>query len=97
MENTFELYAIVQSKINDLEKEKESLRKIITDHMIESGETKRETVFGNFSISKRKTWTYPEYVEKMKDEFEAAKEKSISTREATYIEKESLTFTSIKL
>ena len=55
MENTFELYAIVQSKINDLEKEKESLRKIITDHMIESGETKRETVFGNFSISKRKT------------------------------------------
>lgn len=97
MENTFELYAVVQSKINDLEKEKESLRKIITDHMIESGETKRETVFGNFSISKRKTWTYPEYVEKMKDEYDAVKAKSESTGDANFVEKESLTFTSIKL
>lgn len=97
MDNTFELYAIVQSKINDLEKEKEALRKVITDHMIESGETKRETVFGNFSISRRKTWTYPEYVTKLEDEFKAAQEKSKSMEEATYIEKESLTFTSIKI
>jgi glutamate synthase domain-containing protein 3 len=97
MDNTFELYAIVQSKINDLEKEKEALRKVITDHMIESGETKRETVFGNFSISRRKTWTYPEYVTKLEDEFKAAQEKSKSMNEATCVEKESLTFTSIKI
>jgi len=97
MDNTFELYAIVQSKINDLEKEKEALRKVITDHMIESGETKRETVFGNFSISRRKTWTYPEYVTKLEDEFKAAQEKSKSMNEATCVEKESLTFTSVKL
>ncbi len=64
--------------------------------MVASGEESIETQVGKFTVTRLKTWTYPEKVIELGDKFKAAKAKSESTGDATYIEKESLRFTQIK-
>ncbi len=97
MTNHYEEYAIIDSKIKDLESKKDELRGLILKDMIESKEEAIETSVGKFSVTKLKTWTYPEKVIELGDKFKAAKAKSESTGEATYVEKESLRFNQIKL
>ncbi len=95
--NVYEEYASIQAQISALEAKKEQLRPAIIQMMIDKGEKKVVTEVGSFSISPRKTWTYPANVENLADEYKSAKALAESTGEATYEEKPSLTFTQIKL
>jgi hypothetical protein len=97
MHNLYEEYAVLDAEIAALELKKEQLRPFILQKMIDEGIDKMETSVGKFSISKRKTWTYPEEVMEIGEEFKSAKAKAESTGEATYEETESLRFTSAKL
>lgn len=97
MENVYEEYAVLESQIAALEAKKDQLRPSILKKMIEDGMTKVDTAVGKFSVTKRKTWTYPEEVNELGEEFKAAKAKAESTGEATYEESDSLRFTSAKL
>lgn len=97
MQTIFEEYAIIESQIAALVAQKESLRPQIVKTMIEQGADKIDTGVGKFSISKRKTWTYPEWVTAIGDSFKEAKAKAESTKEATYEEAESLRFTPVEL
>lgn len=95
--NIFEEYAVVESQIAALEVKKEQLRPFILKQMIDDGIDKLETAVGKFSVSKRKTWTYPEEVLEIGENFKEAKAKAESTGDATYEETESLRFTQTKL
>lgn len=95
--NLFSEYAIIEADIAALEAKKEQLRPHILKMMVEQGVEKLETDVGKFSVTRRKTWTYPEPVIELGEEFKAAKAKAESTGEATFEETESLRFTQIKL
>jgi len=97
MNNVYEEYAVLESKIAALEAQKDNLRPVILQKMIDEGVTKVDTTVGKFSVTKRKTWTYPEEVLEIGEEFKAAKAKAESTGEATYEETDSFRFTSAKL
>ena len=90
-------YATIDTLIKELEQKKDEIKGLILAEMVESGQEAVETEVGKFSITKRKTWTYPENVTELGDEFKAAKAKAESTGDATYIEEPSLRFTGIKL
>lgn len=90
-------YAVLNAQIKELENKKDELRGLILQVMIESGEEAVETAVGKFSVTRLKTWTYPEKVIEIGEKFNAAKEKAKSTGEATFVEEESLRFTQIKL
>lgn len=97
MENLYESYAVLNSKIEELEAQKDALRPQIIQQMSEAHLDKVETGVGKFSITKLKKWAYPEAVLAINEEFKAAKAKAESTGEATYEETDSLRFTSVKL
>lgn len=90
-------YAELDAQIKALEAEKDEVKGLILSEMVEAGEEAVETDVGKFSVTRLKTWTYPEKVTELNDKFKAAKAKAESTGEATYVEKESLRFTGIKL
>ena len=95
--NNYEAYAILDSQIRELTEKKEALRVDIIKEMLGKDEEKVETGVGSFSISKLKTWVYPEKVLEIGEKFKAAKAKAESTGEAKYTEKESLRFTGLKI
>ena len=97
MENNYTEYAIIDAKIAELTAKKEGLRVKILEEMVANGEDKVTTGVGSFSVSKLKSWTYPEKVLELGEKFKAAKAKSESTGDDSYVEKSSLRFTSIKL
>lgn len=97
MKNNYDQYAILDAAIKDLENQKDELRGLILKEMVEKGEESVETGVGKFTVTRLKTWTYPEKVLEIGEKFKAAKAKAESTKEATYVEKESLRFTQIKL
>jgi hypothetical protein len=96
MSNLYERYAILEAESKRLETEKEALRTEILDEMSNQGEKKIDTSVGSFSISMLKKYTYPEYVLEIGEQFKTAKAKTEQTGEATFEEKPSLRFTSIK-
>jgi len=97
MQNIYEEYALLEIKEKEFKLKKDQLRTVILKGMVESGETKKETAMGSFSVSKLKKWSYPEHVNELEENFKVAKAKAESSNEATFTEKESLRFTSIKL
>lgn len=97
MPTHFEEYALLEAKIKDLTNQKDSLKVKILEDMALSGAEKIETSVGKFTISKLKTWTYPEKVVALGEKFKAEKAKAESTGEATYVESPSLRFTAVKL
>ena len=90
-------YAMLDAQIKELEAKKDEVKGLILAEMVESGEEAVETDVGKFTVTRLKTWTYPEKVIELGDKFKAAKAKAESTKEATYVEKESLRFNAIKL
>lgn len=90
-------YAALDAQIKELEAQKDEKKALILQQMVEAGEEAVETEVGKFSVTRLKTWTYPEKVIELGDKFKAAKAKAESTGEASYVEKESLRFTQIKL
>lgn len=97
MKNVYEEYAFIESKIKDLENQKDKLRISILDDMISNEEKKIDTPFGSFSVTYRKSWTYSDKVIEAEEKFKALKAKEESTGEATCIENPSLRFSQIKL
>lgn len=97
MTSIYDEYAIVDAQIKELEGKKDQLRVHILKDMVESGEEAVETAVGKFTVTKLKTWTYPEKILEIGEKFKAEKAKAESTGDATFVEKESLRFTSIKL
>jgi len=97
MQNIYEEYALLEIKEKEFKVKKDQLRTLIIKGMIESGEKKKETSMGSFSVNPLKKWSYPEHVNELEENFKVAKAKAESSNEATFTEKESLRFTSIKL
>lgn len=95
--NNYEEYAVLDSKIKDLETQKDMLRGLILKDMVDSEQEKIETAVGSFSITRLKKWTYPKKVLELGEKFKTEKAKSESTGEATFTEQESLRFNSIKI
>lgn len=97
MSKHYTKYAELDAQIKALEAEKDEVKGLILSEMVESGQEAVETDVGKFTVTRLKTWTYPEAVTELGDKFKAAKAKAESTGDATYVEKESLRFNSIKL
>lgn len=93
----YEEYLVIDNKIKELTAQKEVLKTKILTSMVETGEKKKVTDVGTFTVSKLKTWTYSPLVTEMKDNLDAQKAKEESTGEATFVEKESLRFTGLSL
>lgn len=95
--NLYEKYAILSAQIEEIEEQKELLRKQILQEMIESDKDKEETNLGTFSITRLKKWTYPKRITELEEQFKTEKALTQSTGEATFIEQESLRFTKVKI
>lgn len=93
----YEEYAVVDAKIRELTEKKESLRTGILVQLEELDADKVETPIGKFTVTKLKTWTYPDAVLELGERFKASKAKAESTGEATYEETPSLRYTPTKL
>ena len=96
MSNNYEEYGILDAKIKDLTNQKDALKVKILEEMVESGEESVSTTVGKFTITKLKTWTYTTRVTEAEEEYKARKAEEESTGDATYEEKPSLRFTTIK-
>ena len=108
MSKIYEEYAHIDAQIAALNAQKEQLRPQIIEMMMEQGVKKVETAVGKFSLSPKKSWTYPDHVTSLEsttkeeitilnERIKEAKAKAESTLEATFEESESLRFTSAKL
>lgn len=95
--NIYAEYAQLEADISALELKKEQLRPHIIKMMLDQGVKKMDIGVGSFSVTPRKTWTYPEKVLEIGEKFKAAKAKAESTGEATFEETPSLRYTSAKL
>ena len=96
LENIYEEYAVLDSKIKALSDEKDLLRVRILDNLIETETPSFETPVGKFTISNLKKWYYTEAVGEKTEELKALKAKEESTGDAQFEETPSLRFTSIK-
>ena len=93
----YEAYALLDAQIKELTAKKEAMRDEMIQDFVSKGVDKLETPYGKFSVTPLKSWTYPETVLAIGEEFKAAKAKAESTGEATYVEKPSLRFTEVKI
>ncbi len=60
--SSYEEYAVIDAEIKALEGKKDELRVLILKDMVDQGQEAVETSVGKFSVTKLKTWTYPEKV-----------------------------------
>lgn len=95
--NLYEEYALLKSKMTELEVKEAELRTKILEEMVEKGEEKIETAMGSFKKATLKKWTYTPKVAELEEEFKAQKAKEQSTGDATFVEQPSLRFTPVKL
>ncbi len=95
-QNAAEIGAL-KARIAEFELKQDQLKPHIIAMMIEQGAEKIELDIGKFTVSKLKSWSYPESVIELGEEFKAAKAKAESTGEATYEVTESLRYTPVKL
>lgn len=90
-------YAVVKAEMSVLEMKAKQLQKEIIKDMASKNQEKVLVPYGSFSIQKRKTWSYPDYVVEKELEVKALKAKAESTEEAIASVSESLRYTPIKL
>jgi len=95
--NLYEQYALLKSKMTELENKEAELRTQILEEMVAKGEEKIETSIGSFKKATLKKWSYTDKVAELEEDFKARKALEQSTGEATYIEQSSLRYTPIKL
>ena len=93
----YEEYALINSKIAELEAQKEAIKVKILEDMINRGTKKEVHALGSYTISSLKKWSYPETVTKLEEKFKVAKVKAQNSGEATYTEVESLRFTPVTI
>ncbi len=108
MTSDYERYAILEAQINVLKNNQDELKASIIEDMVTRGEKNADTAVGKFTVAQLKTWTYSEgFKEKevelkdeigeLNEEIKALKAKEEEDKIATYVEKPSLRFTSVKL
>lgn len=96
--NLYEQYALLKSKITELENQEKKLRSEILEDMVEKDiKEPIKIAMGSFKKSMRKTWTYTPKVAELEEEFKAQKAKEEENGDATFVEKPSFTFTPVKL
>jgi len=95
-EQIFDEYAVLDAQIKLLTSQKDKLKVKILEDLAESEEKTVNLAVGKFTVASVKTWTYTDKVAELEEEFKAQKAKEQSTGEATYEEKPSLRFTTIK-
>ena len=95
--NLYEQYALLKSKMAELDIQEAGLRTQILEEMVDKGEEKVETAMGSFKKATLKKWTYTDKVAELEEEFKAQKAKEQSTGDATFVEQPSLRFTPVKL
>lgn len=93
----FEQYALLDAEIKLLTEKKDKIKEYIITEMKNKNLEKMKHSMGQFTITHRKSWTYPAHLIEEEDRIKAEKAKSQDTGEATYTESESLTFTAVKL
>lgn len=92
-----EKYAKIMIQIKELESLAEEIKPQVLEEVLSKDDQKAETLYGKFSIMKRKTWTYPEEVKTKEQEYKVAKAKAESEETATYTVNETLIFKAIEL
>jgi hypothetical protein len=95
--NIYYEYALLKTKMSELETKEAELRTKILEEMVEKGEEKIETSIGSFKKATLKKWTYSEKVAELNEEYKAQKAKEESSGDATFVEQPSLRFTPVKL
>lgn len=97
LEQIYEEYAVLDSKIKILTDKKDELRTQILEDLIENETATLDTSVGKFTVSKLKSWKYTEAVNSKNEELKALKAKEESVGDAICEEKPSLRFTPGKL
>jgi hypothetical protein len=95
--NIYYEYALLKTKMTELEAKEAELRTKILEEMVEKGEEKIETSIGSFKKATLKKWTYTDKVAELEEDFKARKALEQSTGDATFVEQPSLRFTPVKL
>lgn len=93
MSNLFSEYYVLDTQIKELTAQRDAKKEQIIKEVSQTKDGKLKTDFGQFTVTKLKTWTYPQHVLDMETQYKVAKLKAENTEEATYTEKESLRFT----
>lgn len=93
----YDEYAALDIKIKALTAQKDQMKDLIIEDMVKKGEKPVDVGVGKFVLAKVKTWTYTDKVTELEEAYKARKAKEESTGDATYVEKPSLRFTSVKL
>lgn len=88
-----EKYADLKNSIKRLEEEAALLQPEIMAEMGDAQEISTE--FGTFTVASRRKWTYPESVEKSREELKKAELEAQQTGYATYDEKPYLVFKAV--
>jgi len=84
---TLELYASLKAQISELEAQVDELKPQIVEYMLLSEAEKIELKgFGNFTLEKRRTWTFSPEVESMRADIKEAEGKEKAEGKASYNE-----------
>ena len=92
-----EEYAVLDAKIKSLTQKKDDLKIEIMEELLQSEEKTATIAFGKFTIANLKSWTYTPKVAELESLYKAQKATEESTGDATFVEKPSLRFITIKL
>jgi hypothetical protein len=96
--NLYEQYALLKSKMTELENKEAELRTQILEDMIEKNVKEPVKIgMGSFTKSMRKIWTYTDKVKNLEEDWKAEKIKEQNNDIATFVEKPSFTFTPAKI
>jgi len=68
----FEKYAVVKTKIKQLQKEADLIAVQVQDEMIQNDVKTHKTDLGSFTIGYRKTWKYSDAIKEMSDSLKIA-------------------------
>ena len=95
-EKMYDEYAVLNAQIKLLTAQKDKLKVEILQELVASEEKTVSFSVGKFTVASVKTWTYTDKVAELEEEFKAQKATEQSTGDATFEEKPSLRFSSIK-
>lgn len=108
MHDHYAEYALLDQQEREIAARKEAVKTKIIQAMVAEDVKSLDHSLGKFTVSKLKSWTYPDAVSRMEqeskdivaeimDRVKAEKALAESTGEATYTERESLRFTPVTL
>lgn len=90
-------YAIIKRSIKELEEELDILQPEILNGMISEGADVLETEEGNFTLTAKRKYAYPEFIAKAEASLKEQKKEAEATGTATYQENKYIVFKSKSL